>query len=48
MHTDHYNLKCALIGFLMAGLVGFTLSSEIPLSDLVDCPPHAPHTAPHK
>jgi len=44
--SDRYrhNLKCALLGFLLAGLAGLAFSSEVPLNDLVDgCPPAAAH-----
>ena len=42
MRRDRHNLKCALLGFLLAGIAGFAFSMEVPLSDLVDgCPPAA-------
>ena len=39
MHGDGHNLRCALVGFLLAGFAGFAFSGEVDLGDLVDhCP----------
>ena len=44
MRRDRHNLKCALLGFLLAGVAGFAFSMEVPLEALVDgCPPAAAH-----
>ena len=43
MRRDRHNLKCALLGFLLAAIAGFAFSMEVPLEDLGDgCPPAAP------
>ena len=34
--SDGHDLRCALVGFLLAGLAGFAFSSEVPLNGLVD------------
>jgi len=44
VRRDRHNLKCALLGFLLAGIAGFAFSMEVPLNELVDgCPPAAAH-----
>jgi hypothetical protein len=49
MGRDRHNLKCALLGFILAGFAGFAFSSEFPLDDLVDnCPLTAAHTSPQQ
>ena len=49
MQADRHNLRCALVGFLLAGFAGFAFSSEVPLDELVDnCPLMAVHATPQE
>jgi hypothetical protein len=47
MNPDKYNLKCALVAFLLAAFVGFAFSGGIPEGGLFGhCEPQAVHAKP--
>jgi len=49
MNPDKYNLKCALVGFLLAAFVGFAFSGGIPEGGLFGhCEPQAVQAKPQQ
>jgi len=49
MKLDEYNLKCALVGFLLAAFVGFAFSGGLPEGGLFGhCEPQAVHPKPQQ
>ena len=50
MKLDNHDLKCALLGFLLAGFVGFTFSGSFSDGTIANrnCPNPTVHTHPAK
>ena len=48
MKLDEYNLKCALVGFLLAGFIGFVFSGGLGESAHSQCPAQAVHAKPQQ